>query len=280
MMLLDDHSEASLSPVGPCYHRNGRRRLPRRCNHPRISGCCSRCEGRLCEPESLQGHIAWHTDFDVRPPWCVLAHPDLLLSLTQERSQPLRQEVGQSYRGQLPQQNRKIHFVEGFGKVNHYIKMCATKMTLHGQQKYAKFVEECINTNEVSVWARMKQVQQKMWKSARTSVKHKLAQVVELKDDRSLFARKIIIARSRPRIDLKEAMVWPARVYLPPMRIVLCEWGISTMYRQKQPDGYTWGADQQYRWWSAVRGCHQWCCSTATKEGEYPWWNGSCPGNG
>jgi len=43
-----------------------------------------------------------------------------------------------------------------------------------GQQAYAKFAEERIKTNEVSIWARMK-VQLKMWESARKSVKHKLA---------------------------------------------------------------------------------------------------------
>jgi len=41
----------------------------------------------------------------------------------------------------------------------------------------------------------MKKVQLKMCKSARNSVKHKLAdQVVELKDDRMLFARLLIVA--------------------------------------------------------------------------------------
>ena len=41
----------------------------------------------------------------------------------------------------------------------------------------------------------MKKVQLKMWKSARKVVKHKLAdQVVELKYDRSLFARMLIVA--------------------------------------------------------------------------------------
>jgi len=53
----------------------------------------------------------------------------------------------------------------------------------------------------------MKKVQFKMWKSARKSVTHKLAgQVVELKDDRSLFARMLIVARSRPEINLKEGI--------------------------------------------------------------------------
>ena len=66
-----------------------------------------------------------------------------------------------------------------------------------GQQKYRKFVEERINTNEVSIWSRMQKVQLKTWKCTRKSVKHKLAdQVVELKDDRSLLGRMLIVARS------------------------------------------------------------------------------------
>ena len=56
-----------------------------------------------------------------------------------------------------------------------------------GQRKYIKFVVERINTNVVSIWARRK-VELKTWKSARKSVKHKLAdQVVELKDDSHYF---------------------------------------------------------------------------------------------
>ena len=52
-----------------------------------------------------------------------------------------------------------------------------------GQEMYAKYVVERINTNEVSVWARMKKVQLKMWKGVRKTVKHRVAdQVVELKD--------------------------------------------------------------------------------------------------
>ena len=36
-----------------------------------------------------------------------------------------------------------------------------------GQQKFSNFDEEQINTNELSIWARMKKVQLKTWKSAR-----------------------------------------------------------------------------------------------------------------
>lgn len=68
-------------------------------------------------------------------------------------------------------------------------------------------MEEHINKNEVSVWTRMKMVHLKMWMSTRKAVKHKLAdQVVELKDDRSLFVRMLIITRSQSEINLKEAI--------------------------------------------------------------------------
>ena len=43
-----------------------------------------------------------------------------------------------------------------------------------GQQNYVALVKARINKNEVSVWARMKKVQLKMWKSAGKVVKHKL----------------------------------------------------------------------------------------------------------
>ena len=67
-----------------------------------------------------------------------------------------------------------------------------------GQQAYAKFVEECTNTNELNTWAIMKKVQLKMWKSARKSVKNKVTdQVVELKEERLLFAYMLIVAWSR-----------------------------------------------------------------------------------
>lgn len=46
-----------------------------------------------------------------------------------------------------------------------------------------------------------------MWKSTIKAVKHNLAdQVVELKDDQSLFACMLIVARSRSEINLKEAI--------------------------------------------------------------------------
>src|SRR6218665_3627489 len=52
------------------------------------------------------------------------------------------------------------------------------------QQKYTAFDDERVNTTEVNLWARVKKVEPKAWKSARKPVKHKLAdKIVEMKDD-------------------------------------------------------------------------------------------------
>ena len=94
---------------------------------------------------------------------------------------------------------------------------------------------ERINTNEVSVWARMKKVQLKMWKGVRKMVKHKLAdQVVELKDDRSLFARMLIVARSRPEINPKESIGQHEFTCLPRAFFSVT----PTSHRQEHAHGY------------------------------------------
>ena len=47
-------------------------------------------------------------------------------------------------------------------------------------------------------------------------MKHKLAdQVAELKDDRSLFARMLIVARSSPEVNLKESIGLHEFTFLP-----------------------------------------------------------------
>ncbi len=65
-----------------------------------------------------------------------------------------------------------------------------------GQQEYAKFVEEHINTNEVSVWVRMKNEQLKRVSEAQSDL---FDQIVELKEEWSLFACILIVARSSLR---------------------------------------------------------------------------------
>lgn len=69
------------------------------------------------------------------------------------------------------------------------------------------FVATRIVTTETNFWAPMSKIKLKMW----TSTGHKTKvisgdKIIELKEDRSLFARMLIVARSRPEIDLQQAI--------------------------------------------------------------------------
>jgi hypothetical protein len=76
-----------------------------------------------------------------------------------------------------------------------------------GLEMYSSFIKERLLTDAVNIWARMKKAKLQMWKSCRKTVTCKLTnEVVELKDDRSLFARLMIIARSRPDVSLRDAI--------------------------------------------------------------------------
>src|SRR6218665_3862503 len=62
----------------------------------------------------------------------------------------------------------------------------------------------------------VKKVELKTWKSALKPVKHKLAdKIAEIKYDRSLFARIMSVARSRPELNLIEASWQHELIFVP-----------------------------------------------------------------
>src|SRR6218665_1661841 len=64
-----------------------------------------------------------------------------------------------------------------------------------GRETFTAFDDERINTTEVNLFARMKKVELDTWKSTWKAVKPKLTdKIVEMKDDRSLFAHMMIVA--------------------------------------------------------------------------------------
>ena len=76
-----------------------------------------------------------------------------------------------------------------------------------GQNKFELFCTERIKSNSVSLWAPMKKAELKTFKTASKRVKIKVKDTVtELKEGRGLFARMLIVARSRQEIDLKESL--------------------------------------------------------------------------
>ena len=76
-----------------------------------------------------------------------------------------------------------------------------------GRKLLETFVNERIKSDKVNVWSKMKKRKLLTWRSngkkVRVSLKDK---VVELQEDRNLFARLMMVAKSRPEIDIKQAI--------------------------------------------------------------------------
>ena len=76
-----------------------------------------------------------------------------------------------------------------------------------GSQMLSRFVNERITTDRISVWHPVKKRKLNTWKSAAKTIRVKANdKVIELKEDRSLFARMSLVAKSRPGINIKEAV--------------------------------------------------------------------------
>ena len=76
-----------------------------------------------------------------------------------------------------------------------------------GSQLFDEFVSNRIQTNKVNLWAPMKKCQLQLWKSRGKRTNIKLDdKLVELKEDRNLFARLVVVAKSRPHINFDEAV--------------------------------------------------------------------------
>lgn len=76
-----------------------------------------------------------------------------------------------------------------------------------GIQESSKFVSERITCNTVSVWAPMKNINLKMWKCASKKVLIKTkTEIIELRETSSLMMRMLVVARSRPELDLKQGI--------------------------------------------------------------------------
>ena len=76
-----------------------------------------------------------------------------------------------------------------------------------GNKLFQTFVKERIQTAEKSIWDVVKKRKLLTWKTTgktvRVATKDK---IIELKEDRCLFARMMVICKSRPEIDIKEAV--------------------------------------------------------------------------
>ncbi|XP_028413663.1 uncharacterized protein LOC114544233 [Dendronephthya gigantea] len=75
-----------------------------------------------------------------------------------------------------------------------------------GQKLYDDFVRDRIITGKINLWSSMKKRKLQTWKAMTKKIKISTsAETIELQEDRNLFARMLIICKSRPEIDIPEA---------------------------------------------------------------------------
>lgn len=81
------------------------------------------------------------------------------------------------------------------------------KMRTHnGEACFKKFVKERLTSDQVNIWAPMKKLQLQMWSSVAKKTKVSTSNaIIELREDRALFARLLIVCKARPEINLQEA---------------------------------------------------------------------------
>lgn len=87
------------------------------------------------------------------------------------------------------------------------VKEDLSKQSSIGSELFDKFVKDRIQTNKFSIWSPLKKRKLLTWKSTGKTVRVKADnKVIELKEDRSLFARMMMVCKSRPEINIKEAI--------------------------------------------------------------------------
>lgn len=76
-----------------------------------------------------------------------------------------------------------------------------------GQKLFENFVKDRIQCGKMGIWSRMKKRKLQTWKTLGKKIKLSIAgQTVELQEDRNLFARMLVVCKSRPEIDIREAV--------------------------------------------------------------------------
>ena len=79
------------------------------------------------------------------------------------------------------------------------------KVTLDRNSKC--FVKERLQEGKINFWAPMKKQKLQTWKTEGKKVKLGTSNnILELQEDRNLFARMMVVCKSRPEIDIKEAV--------------------------------------------------------------------------
>ena len=98
-----------------------------------------------------------------------------------------------------------------------------------GKKLFETLVTDRIKTNKVNLWSPMKRRKLLTWKDSEKVLKLSCKdKVIELKEDRSLFAKLMAVCKSRPEINIKEVIgqyefsVAPRSLFAPDGKMLHC----------------------------------------------------------
>ena len=116
-----------------------------------------------------------------------------------------------------------------------------------GKKFFEIFVTDRIKTNKVSLWSPMKRRKLLTLKGSRKVLKLSCKdKVIEQKEDRSLFARLMVVCKSRPEKKYKGSD-WPVRVFCSSEIFVCSRWYNASLFCKERFD------DNSCKTWWRIR---------------------------
>ena len=129
---------------------------------------------------------------------------------------------------------------ESDGLFNLVTKACTGKdQTKARLELFNDFVNDRIKSGKLGVWSPMKKKKLRTWRKVGKEVKVKAdGKVYELKEDRSLFARLLLACKSRPEIDIKNA-IGLHEFFCCNQIVIRCRWYNAPLYQKEFVDVYS-----------------------------------------
>ena len=171
---------------------------------------------------------------------------------------------------QIPSQNKAQKIIVTKVVMAEKIKGDLCNQSEMGRNLLETFVLERIKSGKVNFWSPMKKRKLLPWKTnakvLKVSTKEK---VVELREDRSLFARMLMVCKTHPEIDIKES-VGQYEFSLVPRSLFAAD-GLMLHYSSKKKLCLrSWEAKQRKQ---RSQWCYDWHVSSAD-ESSRSWWHG------
>ena len=123
--------------------------------------------------------------------------------------------------------------------MNEKTKKDLVNQSEEGRKLFSAFVQDRIKTGKINLWAPVMKRNLLTWKTSAKVIKVKAKDtIIELKEDRNLFARLAMVCKSRPEIDIQEAVGLYEFTVVPRSLYVCTRWYHVALFAQECPYAY------------------------------------------